>query len=102
MRSRSMRGTPSLALRRASKRGIGRSWPQVAMLAASYARGGRTSTSTSPALASRLAWHAVLRYLPAPMSTWHIFADRVLAGGALGRDEARAVLDCSDDDLLGL
>src|SRR5262249_20795768 len=36
------------------------------------------------------------------VSQWHSFADRAIAGGALSRDEARAVLDSSDDDLLAV
>lgn len=33
---------------------------------------------------------------------WNELADRVLAGGEISRDEAMAVLQCPDDELLGL
>ncbi len=41
---------------------------------------------------------------PAPASTgrWHDMAERVLAGGAISRAEARAILDSADEDLLDL
>ncbi len=35
-------------------------------------------------------------------SNWHQLADRVLAGGTLSDDEALAVLECPDDELLDL
>jgi len=38
---------------------------------------------------------------PAP-SRWHALADRVLAGGAIDRDEARAILASPDEELLDL
>jgi biotin synthase len=38
---------------------------------------------------------------PAP-SRWHALADRVLAGGELDRDEARAILDSPDEEILDL
>jgi biotin synthase len=36
----------------------------------------------------------------AAASRWHTLADRVLAGGAIDRDEARAILESSDTELL--
>jgi biotin synthase len=33
---------------------------------------------------------------------WHVFADRVLAGGSIDRDEARAILESTDAELLDL
>ena len=38
----------------------------------------------------------------APASHWHALADRVLAGGEIGRDEARAILESPDGELLDL
>jgi biotin synthase len=38
---------------------------------------------------------------PAP-SRWHALADRVLAGGELDRDDARAILDSPDEEILDL
>jgi biotin synthase len=38
----------------------------------------------------------------AATTTWHELADRVLAGDTLSDDEALAVLDCPDDELLDL
>lgn len=39
---------------------------------------------------------------PATRTDWSALADRVLAGGQLTHDEARSVLACPDDELLGL
>ena len=41
-------------------------------------------------------------HAPTAATDWHRLADRVLAGTALTADEAAAVLDCPDDDLLEL
>jgi biotin synthase len=39
---------------------------------------------------------------PSTPSRWHVLADRALAGGELDRDEALAILDSPDEELLDL
>jgi biotin synthase len=45
---------------------------------------------------------SVVKDASVPTTRWHAMASRVLAGGAIDRDEARAILESSDVELLDL
>ncbi len=45
---------------------------------------------------------SVVKEASVPTTRWHAMASRVLAGGAIDRDEARAILESSDVELLDL